>query len=108
MRKKVPTPMRRTASARVLASMFGAAETGGGGIHFGVAGAGGEIGLKDGKFLGFFVDEILAVAFSELIDGFFALLDEGLQDLNGFGFVESADFFGFFVLDGGLDAAEYA
>ncbi len=81
---------------------------GDGGIHFGVAGAGGEIGLEDGEFLGFFVDEILAIAFAELVDGFFALLDEGLQDLDGFGFVERVDFLGFFVLDGGLDAAEDA
>jgi hypothetical protein len=31
-----------------------------------------------------------------------------LQDLDGFGFVERADFFRFFVLDGGLDAAKDA
>ena len=81
---------------------------GDGGVHFGVAGAGGEIGFEDGEFLGFFVDEVLAVSFSELVDGFFALLDERLQDLDGFGFVERVNFFGFFVLDGGLDAAQDA
>jgi len=43
-----------------------------------------------------------------LVDGFFALLDQRLQDLDGFGFVERVDFLGFFVLDGGLDAAEDA
>ena len=32
--------------------------------------------------------------------------DESLQELDGFGFVDRADFFGFFVGDGGLDAAE--
>jgi hypothetical protein len=31
-----------------------------------------------------------------------------LQDLDGFGFVKRADFIGFFVLDGGLDASEDA
>jgi hypothetical protein len=81
---------------------------GDGGVHFGVAGAGGEIGLEDSKFLGFLVDEVLAIAFAELVDGFFALLDERLQDLDGFGFVERVDFFGFFVLDGGFDAAQDA
>ena len=81
---------------------------GDGGVHFGVAGAGGEIGLEDGEFLGFFIDEILAVALSKLVDGFFALLDERLQDLDGFGLVESPDFFGFLILDGGFEAAEDA
>ena len=62
------------------------------GIHLCVAGAGGEIGLEDGEFLGFLVNEILAAAFSELVDGFLALLDESLQDLDGFGFVERGIF----------------
>jgi hypothetical protein len=78
------------------------------GVHFGVARTCGQIGFEDREFLGFLVDEILPVAFSELVDGFFALLDERLQDLNGFGFVECVDFFGFFVLDGGFDAAQDA
>jgi hypothetical protein len=81
---------------------------GDGRVHFGVAGAGGEIGFEDGEFLGFFVDEILAVSLSKLVDGFFALFDERLEDLDGFGFVECVDFFGFFVLDGRLDATEDA
>jgi hypothetical protein len=81
---------------------------GDGGIHFGIAGAGWEIGLEDGEFLGLFVDEVLAVTFSELVDGFFALLDERLEDLDGFGFVERVNFLCFFVLDGGLDAAQDA
>ena len=55
-----------------------------------------------------FVHEILTVAFSELVDGFLSLLDECLQDLDGFGFVERVNFLGFFVLDGGLDAAQDA
>jgi hypothetical protein len=76
------------------------------GIHFGVAGAGGEIEFKDGEFFGFLVDEILTVAFSELVDGFFALLNEGLQDLDGFRFIERVDFLGFFVLDGGFYSAK--
>ena len=81
---------------------------GDGDVHFGVTGAGGQIGLENGEFLGFFVDEVLAVSFSELVDGLFALLYKGLQDLDGFGFVERVNFFGFFVLDGGLDAAQDA
>ena len=81
---------------------------GDGGVHFGIAGAGGEIGLEDGEFLGFLVDQILAAALAELIDGFFALLDERLQDLNGLRFVERVDFLGFFVLDGGFYASEDA
>jgi len=81
---------------------------GDGGVHFGVAGAGREIGLEDGELLGFFVDEVLTIAFSKLVDGLFALLDERLQDLDGFGLVERVNFFGFFVLDGGLDAAQDA
>jgi hypothetical protein len=78
------------------------------GVHFGVAGTGWEIRLENGEFLGLFVDEVLAIAFSKLVDGFFALLDERLQDLDGFGFVERVDFFGFLILDGGLDAAQDA
>lgn len=81
---------------------------GNGGVHFSVAGAGGEIGFEDGELLGFLVDQILAATFAELVDGFLALLDESLQDLDGFGFVERADFFGFLVLNGGFDAAEDA
>jgi hypothetical protein len=81
---------------------------GDGGVHFGFAGAGGQIGLEDGEFFGFFVDEVLSVAFAELVDGLLALFDERLQDLDGFGFVESVDFLGFFVLDGGFYAAEDA
>jgi hypothetical protein len=81
---------------------------GDGGVHLGVAGAGGEISFEDGEFFGFLFGEFGAVAFSELVDGFLALLDEGLKDLDRFVFVESADFFDFFVLDGGLDAAQDA
>ena len=51
---------------------------------------------------------LLAIALRELLDGFLALLHEGLQDLNGFGFVERANFFDFLELDGGFDAAENA
>src|SRR4029077_11220766 len=58
---------------------------GDGGVHFGVTGAGGEIRLEDGEFLGFLVDEVLTVAFAELVDGLPALLDESLQDLYGLG-----------------------
>jgi hypothetical protein len=81
---------------------------GDGGIHFGIAGARWKIRLEDGEFLGLFVDKVLAIAFSELVDGLFALLDEGLQDLDGFGLVERVNFFRFFVLDGGFDAAKDA
>jgi len=77
-------------------------------IHCGVAGASGEIGLDDGELFGFFCGEVVAVAFGELIDGFFALLDEGLQELDGFGFVELAELFGFLVGDGGFDHTEDA
>src|SRR5260370_38550292 len=63
---------------------------GDGGVHFGVAGAGGEVGLDDGELFGFLFGEVVAIAFGEVLDGFLALLDEGLQELNGFGFVELA------------------
>ena len=53
-------------------------------------GAGGEISFENEEFLVFLVDEILAAAFGELLDGFFALLDERLQQLNGFRVVERA------------------
>jgi hypothetical protein len=77
-----------------------------GGIHLGFAGAGGEIGFDNREFLGFLVDEISAVAPCELVDRLFALLDERLQQLDGLGFVQGANFFRFLVLDRGLDAAE--
>ena len=73
-----------------------------------VAGAGGEIGFEDGQLFGFFFGQLGAIAFCKLLDGFLALLDEGLQDLNGLGLVEHADFFYLFMLDGGLDAAQDA
>jgi hypothetical protein len=81
---------------------------GDGGVHFGVAGAGGEVGLDDGELFSLFLGKVVAVAFGELIDGFFALLDEGLQELDGFGLVELAKLFCFFVGDGGFDHAEDA
>jgi hypothetical protein len=81
---------------------------GDGGVHFGVARSGGEIRLDDSQLFGFLFGEIVAVAFGELVDRFLALLDERLQELDGFGFVELAELFGFFVGDGGLDHAEDA
>src|SRR5216684_4269559 len=63
---------------------------GDGGVHFGIAGAGGEVGLDDGELFGFLFGEVVAIAFGELLDGFLALL------------------FGFFIGDGGLDHAEDA
>ena len=81
---------------------------GDGGVHFGIAGTGRKIRFDDGEFFGFFFDEIVAIAFGELVDGFFALLDESLQQLDGLGLVELAEFFVFFVGDGGLDAANDA
>src|SRR5216683_1869201 len=53
-------------------------------IHFGVAGASGEIGLDDGELFGFFCGEVVAVAFGELIDGF--LVGDG-----GFDHTEDAE-----------------
>src|SRR6266403_2215330 len=44
--------------------------------------------LLDGGGGGF--GEGVAIAFGELLDGFLALLAEGLQELDGFGFVELA------------------
>lgn len=81
---------------------------GDGSVHIGFAGPGGEIRFQNGELFGFLVHEILAAAFAELFDGFLALLDERLEELDGFGFVERADFFRLFVLDGGLDAAQDA
>ena len=81
---------------------------GDGAVHLGFAGAGGKVRFDDGELPSFLVSEVLAIALSELVDGFFALLDESLQELDGFWFVDGADFFGFLVLDGGLDAAEDA
>jgi len=81
---------------------------GDGGVHLGIAGAGGKVGFDDGELFGFFLGEIVAIAFGELLDGFLALLDEGLQQLDGFRLVELAELFGFFVGDGGLDHAEDA
>ena len=48
------------------------------------------------------VDEVLPAALGELVDGFLALLDEGLQQLDRFGLVERALFLNFFQLDSGL------
>jgi len=46
--------------------------------------------FDDGEFFGFFFDEVVAIAFGELVDGFFALLDQSLQELDGLGLVELA------------------
>jgi len=81
---------------------------GDGGVHFCGSGAGWEIGFEDGELFGFFFGEFGAVAFGELVDGFLALLDKRLEDLDGFVFIEGADFFDFLVLDGGFDAADDA
>src|SRR5258708_12591793 len=43
-----------------------------------------------------------------MVDRLFALFYEHLQNLNGFGFVEWANLFDFFVLDGRLDSPEDA
>jgi hypothetical protein len=78
------------------------------GVHFGIVGAGREIGLDDGELFGFFCREVLAIAFVELLDGLLALLDERLQELDRFGLVELAELFGFLVGDSRLDHAEDA
>jgi hypothetical protein len=79
-----------------------------GGVHFRIAGSSGEIGFDDGQLFRFFFGEISAVAFGELVDRFFALLDQRLQELDGFGLVEFAKLFRLFVGDGGLDHAKDA
>src|SRR5260370_13851025 len=81
---------------------------GDGRVHFGFAGAGGQIRFDDGELFRFLGDEFRAVAFGELVDGFLALFYEGLQNLDGFGFVEWANLFHFFVLDGRLDSPQDA
>jgi hypothetical protein len=78
------------------------------GVHFGVGGGRRKIGFDDGEFFCFFVGEVGAIALGELIDRLFALLDESLEELDRFIFVERANFFGLFVLDGRLDAAKDA
>ena len=77
-------------------------------MNFVVAGSGRQIFLDDGDFFGFFVREILAAALGELIDGFAALLDQGLQNLQGFQIVERTHFFDFLVLQGAFDHAQDA
>jgi hypothetical protein len=79
-----------------------------GAMHFVVAGSGGQIFFDDGNFLGFLVREILAAALGELFDGFFALLDEGLQNLQRFEIVKRAHFVDFFEFQGAFDHAQDA
>jgi hypothetical protein len=81
---------------------------GDGRVHFGIARGRGEVGFYDAEFFSLLFDEVVTVAFAELLDGILALLDEGLQELNGFGLVERAQLLGLLVGDGGLDAAEDA
>jgi len=77
-------------------------------VHFSLARTGGQIRFDDGQLFGFLCREVVAVAFCELINRFFALLHERLQDLDGFGFIELAELLGFLVGDRGLDHAEDA
>ena len=79
-----------------------------GAMHFVVTGSGGQIFFDDGDFFGFFVREILAAALGELLDGFLALFDEGLQNLQGFQIVERAHLVNFFELQGAFDHAQDA
>src|SRR5260370_11140881 len=51
---------------------------GDGRVHFGLAGAGGQIRFDDGEFFGFLAGEFRAVALGELLDRFFALFYERL------------------------------
>ena len=57
------------------------------------------------SFPAFLFGEFGAVALGELVDGFLALLQDRLQQLNGLRLVELADFFDFLELDGGFDRA---
>ena len=78
------------------------------GIHFRDAGARGEIGLENREFFRLFFGQFRSIAFRELLDGFFALFHEHLQNLDGFAFVQGANFFNFAMLDGGFHTAQHA
>src|SRR6266852_1720987 len=88
----------------------GGGHLGDGGLHSGLdfffSGGFGKIGFDQFDFGGFFVGHLLASAFGELLDGVFALLDEGGEDLVGFFVVEGGHLVDFFVLEGGLDHAQ--
>ena len=79
-----------------------------GAAHFVIAGSGGQILFDNFYFLGFFIGEILTSALCELLDGFLALLDERLQDLQGLHIVEWAHFVNFFELERAFDHAQDA
>src|SRR5580692_5419166 len=77
-----------------------------GAMHFVVAGSGGQIFFDDGDFFGFLVRQIFAAALAELFDGFLALFDERLQDLQRLEIVERAHFVDFFELQSAFDHAQ--
>ena len=66
----------------------------------------GHVGFDQDDFGGFFVGHFLASAFGELVDGFFALLDQRGQDGLGFFVVERGHFFDLAEVEGALDHAE--
>ena len=76
--------------------------------NFRVVGSGRKIVFDDFDFARFFFREIVAAAFCELLDGFVALFDERLQDLQRFQIFERAHLFDFFVFQRGLDHAQDA
>src|SRR5271154_1791458 len=86
--------------------------SGGGGfdgaVNFFVRGSGGQICFDDLDFFGLFFGEVVASAFGELFDGFVALLDESLENLQRFEIVERAHLFDFFMFEGALHHAQDA
>ena len=80
-----------------ISFMVGAAHLGDGGFDSGddfrFACGFGQIGFDQHDFGGFFVGHLLASAFGELLDGFFALLDQRGQHGLRFFVVERRHFF---------------